>query len=205
LSALASRWRAAVGPARWRQAGALLSGRHRGGQENPGAVDTGIRDEFATTGLSRMSVDRRELLAESLGWALLRAGQHLGGVVVGALEELDLNLRTYVVLAAVLDGTPRSQIELSLPLGIDKSLLVIALDGLEQRRLLSRVVSPYDRRARMIEITDQGADLVRRAHHAVLAAENTVVERVTRHHQFQASDLLALCHAIIADTNDPPC
>lgn len=150
-----------------------------------------------------MSDDGQHLLPESLGWALLRAGQHLGGAVSGALRETDLNLRTYVVLAAVLDGTPRSQIELGQLLGIDKSLLVIALDGLEERGLLRRVVSPHDRRARMIEITGDGATLVRRAHRGVLAAEAAVVGRVG--HQLDAGRLLAACHAIMADTTDPRC
>lgn len=155
--------------------------------------------------LSQMSEGARELLPESLGWALLRAGQHLGGVLAGALHETDLNLRTYVVLAAVLDGTPRSQIELSQLLGIDKSLLVIALDGLEQRGLLRRVVSPRDRRARMIEITEDGAALVRHAHRGVLAAEDAVVARVAGRHRIEAARLIAACHAIIADTADPRC
>ena len=153
-------------------------------------------------GRGRMSDDGRSLLPESLGWALLRAGQHLGGAVSAALHEADLNLRTYVVLAAVLDGTPRSQIELGQLLGIDKSLLVIALDGLEQRGLLRRAVSPHDRRARTIEITDEGAALVRRAHRGVLAAEAAVVQRVG--HQLDAPRLLAACHAIVA-TTDPRC
>jgi DNA-binding MarR family transcriptional regulator len=68
--------------------------------------------------------------------------------------------------------------------------------------LLRRVVSPQDRRARLIEITDTGAVLARRAHRAVISAERTVIDRVGESLPVPASDVLALCRAVIDDPTD---
>ena len=85
---------------------------------------------------------------------------------------IDLGLsdvRDWLVLAALDDGTQRTQLELSRMICIDKTTLITVLDRLEQQELVIRTVDPTDRRVRIPQITAAG----RRAHSKFAAARDT--------------------------------
>jgi MarR family transcriptional regulator, organic hydroperoxide resistance regulator len=64
--------------------------------------------------------------------------------------------RDWLVLAALDDGRPRTQLELSRVVCVDKTTLISVLDRLEQRELVVRAVDPSDRRVRIPQITAAG-------------------------------------------------
>ncbi|MEQ9163623.1 MAG: MarR family transcriptional regulator, partial [Ilumatobacter fluminis] len=71
--------------------------------------------------------------------------------------------------AAVLEGM--SQQELSDRLGLDPTLVVGLVDGLEERDLVRREKDPDDRRRNMVVLTDDGARLRARAIEAADAVQ----------------------------------
>jgi DNA-binding MarR family transcriptional regulator len=77
-----------------------------------------------------------------------------------AAVEMGLNdARDWLVLAALDDGQPRTQLELSRVVCVDKTTLITVLDRLEKQGLVVRTVDPSDRRVRIPQITDAGRDV----------------------------------------------
>jgi DNA-binding MarR family transcriptional regulator len=79
-----------------------------------------------------------------------------------ALADLGLTARQYCVLdkASAGDRTQGQIAEVAL---LDKTTMVTTLDGLERAGLARRVPSPTDRRARLVETTEEGEALVEKA------------------------------------------
>ncbi|MGK4218481.1 MarR family winged helix-turn-helix transcriptional regulator [Kocuria marina] len=84
-----------------------------------------------------------------------------------ALGELDLKVRHYSALSLVCSGLHPSQRDLSRYLVLDPSQIVLIVDSLERRGAVVRRTDPSDRRSKLIEPTDEGRELYRRARAAV--------------------------------------
>ena len=109
-----------------------------------------------------------------------------------AAIDLGLNdVRDWLVLAALDDGTQRTQLELSRMICVDKTTLISVLDRLEQQELIVRTVDPKDRRVRIPQITAAG----KRAHSKFAAArdaaESHALEGVATDDRALLMDLLA--------------
>lgn len=92
-----------------------------------------------------------------LGWALAivtRAFRLHSGASLSALPG---GPRGYLVLAAVAQGQPRSQLALAQQLGVDKTVMTYLLDELEGASLVTRRPDPADRRARQVAVTAEGS------------------------------------------------
>jgi MarR family transcriptional regulator, transcriptional regulator for hemolysin len=79
------------------------------------------------------------------------------------LGELGLSVAEYCVLWKAGEGE-RTQVEIAALAALDKSIVVKAVDGLERRGLATRRVHDTDRRARLVELSAEGRDLLGRAH-----------------------------------------
>jgi DNA-binding MarR family transcriptional regulator len=66
------------------------------------------------------------------------------------------------VLRRLLAGPARMS-ELAARLGSDKPYVTIMVDDLEQRGLVTRIVAPDDRRAKVVALTDAGRELAAEA------------------------------------------
>jgi DNA-binding MarR family transcriptional regulator len=84
--------------------------------------------------------DRRKAVADAFGLSFVR---------VKALRRL-------------VDG-PLTMRELAARLATDPPYTTLIVDDLEQRGLVARSVDPRDRRAKIVTVTEAGADLARRA------------------------------------------
>jgi DNA-binding MarR family transcriptional regulator len=112
----------------------------------------GSADDIACTGGEGIDAD--------LGWALaivsrafrLRAGESMADLPGGP--------RGFLVLTAVAQGPPRSQLALAQQLGVDKTVMTYLLDVLETAGVVTRRPDPADRRARQIAITAHGSGLL---------------------------------------------
>ena len=133
-------------------------------------------------------------LEEHLGWLMSRAGHALGAALTESLAPLGLNLRDYAVLIAaeraVTTGSPRTQLALSRAARLDKSTMVVALDALEGEGLVERKPDPRDRRARTVEVTDAGRELLARAEGIVVDVEDGVLSDLDDEEQRVLRDLL---------------
>lgn len=90
----------------------------------------------------------------------------------------DLGL-TPIQWSALLTAMQRpgiDQITLSREIFIDPSTIAGVLDRLESRKLLQRVVSPDDRRVRLLYITEEGQAVLKDANAAVLTTQDWLME-----------------------------
>jgi MarR family transcriptional regulator for hemolysin len=101
-------------------------------------------------------------LASDLCWLLARASHALLTESTAALEGLGISPREHSVLATAMTGA-HTQIELARLVGLDKTTMVVTVDGLEARGLAERRASSTDRRARVVAPTEAGESKVREA------------------------------------------
>ena len=102
-------------------------------------------------------------LAGDVGFLLARCSAMAVRATNAALAGVGLRARHYAVLqvAAVPGGS--SQRQLGLDLGLDPSAVVSLVDDLQKAGLVARTPDPADRRARVINATDRGLAVLRKA------------------------------------------
>ena len=88
-----------------------------------------------------------------------KASQVLATRTSAALADLGITTRGYCVLAKAQPGV-LTQGELAEVALLDKTTMVVTLDGLEQAGLARRKPSSTDRRARIVETTEEGDRIV---------------------------------------------
>jgi DNA-binding MarR family transcriptional regulator len=119
---------------------------------------------------------------------------------VGAqAEEHGLQLRDYIVLSALVMQPGQTQLELGRALGIDKTTLMMQLDGLEAKKLIVRRADPRDRRARIPEVTAAGRALRSKVERACSEVEAAALSRVRSGDQRALRAMLA---ELIGDGED---
>jgi len=92
-----------------------------------------------------------------LTFLLYAAADRMSAELDDAAKAIGLNdVRDWLVLAALDDGQPRTQLELSRMVCVDKTTLITVLDRLEKQDLIVRTVDPSDRRVRIPQITPAG-------------------------------------------------
>jgi DNA-binding MarR family transcriptional regulator len=97
-----------------------------------------------------------------LSFLLDKTSESLAARMTTALADLGLTARQYCVLDKASAGD-RTQGQIAEDALLDKTTMVTTLDGLERAGLARRVPSPTDRRARLVETTDEGEALVAKA------------------------------------------
>ncbi|OLF13254.1 MarR family winged helix-turn-helix transcriptional regulator [Actinophytocola xanthii] len=114
-----------------------------------------------------MTTSRVDAAAEvDLAFLLGHASHVLTTELTARLADLGITPRGYCVLAKATPGD-RTQIKLADLCGMDKTTMVVTLDELEKSSLVERKLSPTDRRARIIVLTDEGRRVVRQAEEIV--------------------------------------
>lgn len=111
--------------------------------------------------------------------------------------------RDWLVLAALDDGQPRTQLELSRVVCVDKTTLITVLDRLEKQTLIVRTVDPSDRRVRIPQITDRGRKVYATFAAARDAAEARALDGVDASDRALLMDVLAKI-ATSQDAADAP-
>jgi MarR family transcriptional regulator, transcriptional regulator for hemolysin len=116
-------------------------------------------------------------LTTNLGWLLAQAEDALAKELAVALEPLGLGSRGYCVLASAL-GAEHTQIELAKLIGLDKTTMVVTIDGLERAGLAKRRPSSTDRRAHVVTVTKAGERKVAEARKVVDQVQEDVLARL---------------------------
>jgi MarR family transcriptional regulator, transcriptional regulator for hemolysin len=109
-----------------------------------------------------MDVRPPEKIRADLSYLFDKASQVLASRMAAALDGVGITVRDYCVLSkASAGGLTQSELaELAL---LDKTTMVVTVDGLEAAGLAERRPSPQDRRARVVAVTGKGAEAVDRA------------------------------------------
>ena len=117
----------------------------------------------------------RESFEEELGWGLGVASTEFRRWATEAVAVVPGGLRGYLILAAIAEDRPPSQLALAQSLGFDKSAMTSLLDGLEVAKLLDRLPDPADRRARQLVITTAGINALSQARLRLDVAEQRLL------------------------------
>jgi MarR family transcriptional regulator, transcriptional regulator for hemolysin len=99
--------------------------------------------------------------AEDLGLLLSLASHGLATRMAAAFDGEGMSPRGYCVLSKAVEGE-LTQGRLAELAGLDKTTMVATIDELERRGLAERRPSPLDRRARVIAVTEAGAEMIAR-------------------------------------------
>jgi MarR family transcriptional regulator for hemolysin len=139
-------------------------------------------------------------LTTNLGWLLAQAEDALAKELAAALEPLGLGSRGYCVLASAL-GEEHTQIELAKLIGLDKTTMVVTIDGLEKAGLARRCPSSTDRRAHVVTVTKAGERKVAEARKVVDQVQEDVLARLPAR---QRAALLDGLGRLISDRSPAP-
>lgn len=114
-------------------------------------------------------------LHSDLHWLFARLKQGLATAEASVVGGHGMTLWGYTVLMAVVEAPVRSQLALAQAVSVDKSKLVLVLDELESAGLVRRRPDPADRRARIIEATEDGRRALDAARADVEAIERSLL------------------------------
>jgi len=106
------------------------------------------------------------------------------------LEELDLNVRQFSVLALAASELKPTQREMSAFVALDPSQIVALVDTLEDRGLVQRETDRRDRRSKNIVATAAGEQLYSKARTITTTAEDHVLSKLTETERDQLRELL---------------
>ncbi|QQQ78356.1 MarR family transcriptional regulator [Saccharothrix sp. 6-C] len=95
--------------------------------------------------------------------------------IAAALAEIGLTARMHCVLVHALQEE-RTQIQLAELGDMDKTTMVVTVDALEKAGLAERRPSTTDRRARIIAVTEKGAELAARSQAVVDGVHRAALE-----------------------------
>ncbi|MBO2460555.1 MarR family winged helix-turn-helix transcriptional regulator [Actinomadura violacea] len=101
-----------------------------------------------------------------LSFLLDHTGLALKSQMTAALAEIGLTPRMHCVLVHALEEE-RTQIQLAEIGDMDKTTMVVTVDALEKAGLAERRPSSTDRRARIIAVSEKGAETARRGQQIV--------------------------------------
>lgn len=136
------------------------------------------------------------------GYALKRAFNAVQADVNATLAPLGLRMLSFSALTVIADNPGLRQSHLADALTIERPNLVIVLDDLEQRGLISRDRVPSDRRAYALRLTGAGEQLYDRARRAVQAHDARMTRALTNQQRLALIDLLQLIET--ANTKERP-
>ena len=130
------------------------------------------------------------MLKSLLGYHLRRAQVAVFQHFTSAMGEVDITPGQFGVLSVIAGNPGLSQTQLGNALGIDRSTVVAVIDRLEGRGLVMRAPAPNDRRSHALQLSDDGARLLKRLEEMVRAHERQISRELSPEDQAQLLRLL---------------
>lgn len=115
-------------------------------------------------------------LRRFLGYHMKRAFNVIQADLAQTLKPFELRMLTYTALVLIVDNPGLRQSQLADAMDIERPNLVVIIDELERRELITRDRVPTDRRAYALHATLTGRQLCDKAVAAVTAHENQLLE-----------------------------
>ena len=120
-----------------------------------------------------------ETLDELFGYHLKRAVNVLQLDLKAALKPFDLRMLTYTALVLIVDNPGLRQSQLAEAMDVERPNMVVIIDTLETRKLISRDRVPTDRRAYALHATLGGRRLCEKATIAVKDHEDRLLHELS--------------------------
>jgi DNA-binding MarR family transcriptional regulator len=117
------------------------------------------------------SSDSAPAMSARLGYLFKHAGRLMSELNDAALAPLGIDARELGVLIVIDGFEPASQQQVAERIGVDRTTMVVMLDTLEVKGLLSRHPDADDRRRNVVVLTQSGQEVLRRGTAASDAAE----------------------------------
>lgn len=114
-------------------------------------------------------------LRRLVGYSMKRAFMVIRADLGRTLDPFGLRMTTFTALTLISDNPGLSQTQLAQAMAVERPNLVVIVDELETRGLITRDRVPTDRRTYALSITPEGQDLLTRATEAVHAHENAIM------------------------------
>ena len=140
-------------------------------------------------------------LAEIFGMPghLLRRCQQIAvAIFMQDCADFDLTPLQFILLVTLEEGGPQDQATISGRAALDRTTTAGVIKNLEDRGLATRTVSPEDRRAKIVEITPAGREVVTAVRPRVAQVQNRILAPLTAKEQDQLVRLLTK----VADGNN---
>jgi len=112
---------------------------------------------------SDADVEPDDALRGLIGYNMRRALGAVQARVTQTLKQFDLRIVTYGALSVITENPGLRQSQLAQALAIDRTNIVMIVDELEARKLITRERAKTDRRAYALRVTPEGARLYRAA------------------------------------------
>lgn len=139
------------------------------------------------------------ILREFIGYRMKRVYIALQGELLKTLGEFELRLSTFSALMLIVDRPDMTQSQLAQALSIERSGVVLIVDELEGRELISRNKVPTDRRTYALRATLAGVRLREKAMKAVAESEERTLSALSPAERAQLFDLLTRVESGAAD------
>jgi DNA-binding MarR family transcriptional regulator len=131
------------------------------------------QEEGEALGLSHGGLDV-DFLSTSVGYVLKRAYLRIRDDFIKSLSDFDLRPQLFSVLSVVVENPNCSQSEVARALSIERSNMVLLVDELVRRGLLTKNAVATDRRLSALRPTDGGKRLHAAAMGRIVAHENRI-------------------------------
>lgn len=116
-----------------------------------------------------------ETLRGFVGYHMKRAFNVIQADLTRTLKPFELRMLTYTALILIVDNPGLRQSQLADAMDIERPNLVVIVDELERRELITRDRSEHDRRAYSLKATLAGRQLCEKAVEAVTAHEERLL------------------------------
>jgi DNA-binding MarR family transcriptional regulator len=133
------------------------------------------------------------------GYAIRRLHQISVGIFLSEVGELGVTPVQYAALQVVGNQPGIDQRTLARTIALDTSTTGGVIDRLEARGWLERRMSPEDRRARLLHLTDPGEQALAETVPAMLRAQEQIMAPLTAR---QRSEFMRLLMVLVTQNND---
>jgi DNA-binding MarR family transcriptional regulator len=117
-------------------------------------------------------------LENFIGYMIRRAQLAVFQAYREETADMDITTAEFSVMLLARDNPGLSQGALSETLGVEHSRMVVLIDDLERRGLVTRIASTMDRRMRVIYLTPEGRKLLGKLNRRVVAYDRRIVKRL---------------------------
>lgn len=142
--------------------------------------------------------ERRDLAAMTV-----RLGRRLVAHELEIFAEHGVTMWGYVILSALRDAPPSTQVALAATIGHDKTRLIADLDELLSKGYITRDPNPRDRRARLVAITDSGRNKQRAIQRAIHRREDEILAAMPEADRRTLRRLLGTASALLRAHEEP--
>lgn len=126
---------------------------------------------------------------QSWGYLLSKIAQEMGESFAKELSNYEITSRDFGILSTIFNNENLTQKDIGLLLRVDRTTMVQLIDALESKNLVKRISNPNDRRANLIQITDDGRSIIEEKREKLETCEKHVVSHMSAYQKKAIRDI----------------